>query len=140
MCGASEQGSLAEEECIQERPLNDLEYFPKPFQEDKFEPFEWTHILATLSICTNEITQTQFFDEDGNDIIPLCMVNSCFQEFPTTNLEKVVQKIEDNPLNLIHNNEISTWDKFSSEEETRPKMYDASLESKERVPAQKETK
>ena len=140
MCGEFDQGSLAKEDCIQERPLNDPKYFPKPFLEDKFEPFEWTHILATLFICTNEITQTQFCDEDGNGIIPLCMVISCFQELPTTNLEKAVPKIEEIPLNLIHSNEISTWDKGSSEEETKPKMYDASLELEERVLAQKETK
>ena len=71
MCGASEHGSLAEEERIHERPLNDPEYFPKLFLEEKFEPFEWTHILATFSICTNEITQNQLCDEGGNDIIPM---------------------------------------------------------------------
>ena len=58
----------------------------------------------------------------------------------TTNLEKDVPKIEDSPLNLIHNNEISTCDKGSSEEESEPKMYDASSKSKERFLAPKETK
>ena len=140
MCGASEQGSLAEEECIQERPLNDPEYFPKPFLEDKFEPFEWTHILATLSICTNKITQTQFCDENGNEIISLCMMNSCFQELSTTKSEKAIPETEETPLNLIRNNEISTWDKDSSEEETKPIIYDASLELEERTHIQRQTK
>ena len=63
MYGASQQGSLVEENCIHDRSLNDLEYFLEPFPEDKFEPFEWTHILTTFSICTNEIIQTQFCDE-----------------------------------------------------------------------------
>ena len=80
MCGASEQGSLAEEDCIQERSLDDPEYFLEPFPEDKFEPFEWTHILATLSICTNKLMQTQFCNEEGNEIVPLCMVNGNFQK------------------------------------------------------------
>ena len=40
----------------------------------------------------------------------------------------------------MHNNEISTWDRDSSEEEAKEKMYDASLESKERTQPQKEIK
>ena len=140
MCGASEQGSLTEEECLQERPLNDLEYFPKTFPKDKFKPFELTHILATLSISTNKITQTQFCDDNGNNIIPLCMMNGCFQDFSTTNYKKAIPKIEETPLNLIRNNEISTWDKDSNEEETKPIIYDASLELEERTHIQRQTK
>ena len=124
MCGASEQGSLAEEECIQKRPLNDPEYFLEPFLEDKFEPFEWTHILATLSICTNKLTQTQFCDKEGNDIVPLCMVNGNFQKQSNSNFEETIPETKKSPINHIHNNEISTWDKESSEEETKQKSYD----------------
>ena len=58
MCRASKQGSLAKEECIHDRPLDDPKYLPKPFLEEKFKPFEWTHILATLFIYSNEVTQT----------------------------------------------------------------------------------
>ena len=70
MCGAFEQGSLVEEDCIHDKPLNDPKYFLQSFPEDNFEPFDWTRILATLSIYTNEITQTQFCDEIRDDIIP----------------------------------------------------------------------
>ena len=94
MCGALEQGSLVEEECIHDRPLNDPKHFLELFPKDKFEPFEWTHILATLSICTNEITQTQFCDENGEDIIPICMVNGYIHEMKEPNLEKDTTKIE----------------------------------------------
>ena len=73
----------------------------------------------------------------GNDIIPLCMVNNCFQEFPKLSCEKAIPKIEEIPLNLMHNNEISTWDKDSSDEEIKEKMYDASLELEERIQPQK---
>ena len=95
--------------------MNDPEFFAKPFPEDRFEPFEWTHILATLSICTNEITQTQFCDEDGNDIIPLCMVNSYTQELQEPNLENAISEMENGPVNLIQRNKISTWDRDSNE-------------------------
>ena len=140
MCGAFEQGSLAEEDCIQERSLDDPEYFPKPFPEDKFEPFEWTHILATLSICTNEITQTQFCNEEGHDIIPLCMVSNCLQEPTETKLEKIILENKETPVNLLHKNEISTWGRDSSEDKTKLRMYDASSESEERLSVQPKIK
>ena len=53
---------------IQERSLDDLEYCPKPFLEDQFKPLEWTHVLATLDVCTNEATQIKFCDEEGHEI------------------------------------------------------------------------
>ena len=74
MCEASKKGSLVEEKCIHDRPLNEFEYFLEHLPEDKFEPFEWTHILAALYVFTNEITQTQFCGEKGNDIISLCTI------------------------------------------------------------------
>ena len=111
MCGASKHSSLAEEECIHDRPLNDLEYFLDPFLEDKFKPFERTYSLETLSICTNEITQTQFCDEKGDEIVPLCMVNIYIQKLQESNIENALPKTKNNPVNLIHNNEILTWDK-----------------------------
>ena len=68
------------------------------------------------------------------------MMNNCFQQLPKSGSEKAIPQIEESPLNLMHNNKISTWDKDSSEEETKEKMYDASLESKERTQPQKEIK
>ena len=59
MCGAFDQGSLDEDHYIHHRAMDNKEYVPEPFPEELFEPLEWTHILATLDVCTNEITQTQ---------------------------------------------------------------------------------
>ena len=59
MCGAFDQGSLDVNHCIHHRSMDDKEYVPEPFSEDLFEPLEWTHVLATLDVCTNKITQTQ---------------------------------------------------------------------------------
>ena len=78
MCGDFDQGSLDENHCIHHRAMDEKEYIPKPFLEDLFEPLEWTHVLATLDVCTNKITQTQFCDEEGNDIIPLCTLKVCY--------------------------------------------------------------
>ena len=60
MCGASKNGSQEE---AKERNLSDDYYIPKPFLEDQFEPLEWSHILATLDVCTNEHISTPFCDE-----------------------------------------------------------------------------
>ena len=68
------------------------------------------------------------------------LLNNCFQEFPKTSSKKAILESKKSPLNLMHNNKISTWDKDSSEEETKEKMYDASLESEERIQPQKEIK
>ena len=140
MCGASKQGSLMEGDCIHDMPLNDSKYFLEPFLEDKFEPFEWTHILAILAICTNKITQTQFCNEEGHDIIPLCMVSNCLQEPVETKLEKIILENEETLVNLIHKNKISTCDLDSSEDKTKLSMYDASSESEERLSVQPKIK
>ena len=87
----------------------------------------------------NEIIQTQFYDENGNDIISLCMVNSCPQERQES-LEKAITKTRESPINLMHNNKLSTWEKDSSEEKIEEKMYDASLESEQTILPQKEIK
>ena len=47
-----------------------------------------THTLEKLDVCINEITQMQFCDEDGNDIIPLCTVGVCHME----SLEEITQQ------------------------------------------------
>ena len=38
----------------EEKSIKDY-YIPKPFLEDQFDPLKWTHILATLDVCTNEV-------------------------------------------------------------------------------------
>ena len=68
------------------------------------------------------------------------MVNGSFQKQSNSNFEKTISKTKESPINHIHNNEISTWDKESNEEETKEKIYDASSESKERNPSQTKTK
>ena len=73
MCGASKNGSQKE---TKERGFNDDYYILEPFLEDLFKPLQWSHILATLDVCTNEVVPTQFCDEQGYGISPLYMVQS----------------------------------------------------------------
>ena len=74
MCGASKNGDQKEKEKEKERSeLND--YIPEPFPEHKFEPLGWNDVLATVTICVNEVIPTLFCDEDGFDVIPIQMVN-----------------------------------------------------------------
>ena len=57
MYGAFDHESLDEEKCIHNRALDNKEYKPKPFPKDLFKPLKWTHILVTLDVYTNDITQ-----------------------------------------------------------------------------------
>ena len=79
MCGASDQGSLHQEDCVLYRPIEDEAYMPEPFPEEEFEPLEWSHLLATLDVFTLEEIPTKFYDENGYDIMPIMMIN-CVQE------------------------------------------------------------
>ena len=79
MCGASDQGSLHPDECVFYRPIEDEAYMPEPFPEEEFEPLEWSHLLATLDVCTSEKTPTKFYDENGYDIMPIMMVNCIYE-------------------------------------------------------------
>ena len=47
--------------------------FPTPFLEHKMEPLEWPHCLATIDVSTLN-HGIKFCDEDGYDIVPICMV------------------------------------------------------------------
>ena len=47
--------------------------FPSPFPEEKLEPVEWKHVLATLDVCTLR-HGIKFCDEDGYDIVPIRML------------------------------------------------------------------
>ena len=74
MCGVSDIDNLLKEQCDLNRDTPDDAYVPEPFLEDEFEPIEWRGILATLDVCVNEMTPTIFCDEEGYDIIPICMI------------------------------------------------------------------
>ena len=50
------------------------DYVPEPFPEKELEPHGWNNILATLDVCTNELTPTMFCDEEGYDLFPFQMV------------------------------------------------------------------
>ena len=72
MCGTLENGDLKEKE-KNESEIND--YTPESLLEHKFEPSGWNDVLATVTICVDDVTPTLFCDKDGFDIIPVQMVN-----------------------------------------------------------------
>ena len=49
------------------------DYRHVPFKEKEVEPVEWSHVLATLDVCTMN-HEIKFCDEEGYDIIPIKMV------------------------------------------------------------------
>ena len=132
MCGDSDQGSLNENHCIHHRAMDNKEYVPKPFPKNLFEPLEWTHVLATLDVCMNKITKTQFCDEEGNDIIPLCTLEVCYdsdtclpKDQPTTTEASYI------PINYIKNGEILVCNKDANNDKSSIQTYDASSELSE---------
>ena len=72
MCGVSKNGDIKERE---EKETSNETYISKPFLEHKFEPFWWLDILATITLCSNNVNPTLFCDDKGYDLIPLQMVN-----------------------------------------------------------------
>ena len=108
MCGASQADTNLENTSSKNKDVKDDVYFPEPFPEDEFEPLERVHILATLDTCTLETEQTQFCDEEGYDVIPLCMIRALEDEI----LEMI-------PINIQNPQQISTWDKSESSETER---------------------
>ena len=57
-----------------DRAVQDEAYIPIPFPVHLVDDHEWMQILATIDTCTIP-RGTQFCDESGNDIVPICMVN-----------------------------------------------------------------
>lgn len=53
----------------------DESYIPTPFPEEKMEPVEWRHVLATLNVCTLN-HRIKFCDEEGYDIMPILMIRT----------------------------------------------------------------
>ena len=72
LCGASKTSKQADGSkwC---RYVMDEAYFPTPFPEHNMEPLEWPHCLATIDVSTLN-HGIKFSDEDGYDIVPICMV------------------------------------------------------------------
>ena len=68
------QIAYSKKQCALGRDAPDEAYVPEPFPEDDFEPIEWRGILATLDVCVNKTTPTVFCDEEGYDVIPICMI------------------------------------------------------------------
>lgn len=58
-----------DERCI-ERDLQYDAYIPTPFLEHLLDDHKWRQILTTLDICAQP-QKTQFYDEDGYDMIPM---------------------------------------------------------------------
>ena len=114
------------EDCEEHRDVQDDGYIPEPFPEDEFEPLEWTHILATLDICTNEIVESQFCDEEGFDVQPILMVRALL---PPDQLEPI-ESNESVGVNRIEP-EISVWDKSEEEVASSDVDYNPSSDSSE---------
>lgn len=72
VCGASRTSIVTDgsEWC---KDVMDEAYVPIPFSEEKLEPLQWKHVLATLDVCTLN-HGIKFCDEEGYDIVPICMV------------------------------------------------------------------
>ena len=71
MFGTSDTNSLLKEQCALNRDAPEDAYIPEPFPKDEFEPIEWRGIL---DVCVNETTHIVFCNEEGYDVIPICMI------------------------------------------------------------------
>ena len=78
--GCVEHQTLLKEQCALNRDAPDDAYIPEPFLEEEFKPVEWRDILATLDVCVNETMPTVFCDEEGYNVIPICMIKVNHQE------------------------------------------------------------
>ena len=72
MCDASKM-SMKRDGTEFSREVMDPAYVPIPYSEEKFEPVEWPHCLATVDVSTLN-HGTKFYDLEGCDIIPIRMV------------------------------------------------------------------
>ena len=89
MCGASKASMVTDgsEWC---RDVMDEAYVPIPYPEEKFEPVEWMHCLATLDVSTVH-HGIKFCDEEGFDIIPIRMV-ALVEEDAQQDLQQVTER------------------------------------------------
>ena len=72
MCGASQATMLTDGSKWRKEVEND-KFIPAPYPEEKFEPMEWSHCLASIDVCTLN-HGTKFCDEEGYDIGPIQMI------------------------------------------------------------------
>ena len=72
MCGAS-QATMQTDGSEWRKEVEDDAFIPTPYPEEKFEPVEWSHCLASINVCTLN-HGTKFCDEEGYDIVPFQMI------------------------------------------------------------------
>ena len=72
--GCVEHEILLKEQCALSLDAPNDAYILEPFPEDEFKLVECRGILATLDVCVNETTPTVFYDEEGYNVIPICMI------------------------------------------------------------------
>ena len=127
MCGTSKNKYQKEKE----RKKSELhDYILEPFLEHKFEPLGWNDVLATVTICVNDVTPTLFCDKDGFDIILIQMVNVInIQEENNSIHELIDEKTIEIELNHVKlDNEVSTFDLSSKHKTQGENYYDVSDE------------
>ena len=60
--------------------MEEKECILKPLPRHHFEPFKWSHVLATQEVCMNEINPTHFCDEKGYAITPMYILSVTWEE------------------------------------------------------------
>ena len=89
MCGASQTTMIADGSDWRKEVENDA-FVPVPYPEEKLNPVEWAHCLASIDVCSLN-HGTNFCDEEGYDVVPIQMVqmvNSDLNEEVTQEREK----------------------------------------------------
>ena len=126
------QGREGEEEKEGKRSVYD-DYILKPFPKHKFEPLGWMDVLATVTICTNNVNPILFCDEEGYDIIPMQMVNIvAVQDEDHLTLESSIKcSLEAEVRHAKIENEISTFELSFGHETQGENYYDAFDELKD---------
>ena len=130
MCGTSKNGDQKLREGKESEPYD---YISKPFLDHKFEPHGWMDVLATITICVNDVTSTLFCDQEGYDVILVQMINVLYIQ----NKEHIALELSKEPsleAKVRHvkvENEISTFEVSSGHETEGENQYVASDELEE---------
>lgn len=67
ICGASQQGSIKDDDCTDNELKDDPELYKEdPYIEEELDQSDWDQTLASVGIF-DEQTPTLFCDEYGND-------------------------------------------------------------------------
>ena len=72
-----------------ESDANSLNYIPKTFPKEEFEPHGWHDILATLDVCAN-VHATKHCDDEGYALISMNMVNFVLME----EVDEIIPKVK----------------------------------------------